>query len=146
MTKDEVRELFERCLQAVKDSESISNRLLQLHQLGKSSGMPKASGSSGFSDPTADSGTQLADVEDTLLEERDRLREVIEDCRLMCRGARSGVGHRDAAIVEDLYINGHTWRQTMVLNAVSSTSLLKRHRDRVFQWIADVGPARAKSW
>lgn len=143
MTPDDVRDVFERALQARRDLDHMRARIEALSSPSLSSGIPQAI-SGGRSDPTGTAASALADGEEEMRRMEAECLSRIGQARRLVAGVRRGLGLTYGDVLHDRYVGGLTWAAVAMVNHISRTTT-KRYRDVAFDWIASVGILRAEA-
>ena len=141
VTPSEVREIFERGLNAKVELDRMADRLAALSSPAMSSGMPMAV-RSGKSDPTAQSAMALVELEKTMAQTSESLEKDCETVVRLVSGVRAGMGWSYSQVLEDRYINGLLWKQIAMIEGMS-VATVHRYKEAAFEWIAQVGIIRA---
>lgn len=137
----EVRDIFEHALQTKNDLKHLRKRLEAMQDPSLSGGIPTAI-HGGLSDPTANSGTALADYSDEYRQTEARYISELSKVKELCSGIRIGLGLVYGDILEDYYVRGLGWKQVAKANFVS-VNTAQRKRDVAFDWVSDVGLEKA---
>lgn len=142
MSPNEVRDVFERALEAKRDLDHLRARLGRLAEGSLPGGIPQAI-HSGIAAPTERAGMELADASVELRRSEAALADEVARCERLCDGIGDAMGLVYGDILRDRYVGALAWERVAELNDVSKSTAL-RYRDVAFEWVASVGIHRAE--
>lgn len=139
ITPEKVRDDLSRCMHAQRDLQALNERRAYMEAGHRGHGIPTISGGSGVpGDPTAKTGTELADLRrEWDAEERDLL-DIIHATQELCMGVVKCLGVSQGLVLEYRYIWGLQWKQLPSLLGVSLSKAKAMHSEAV-RFIANHG-------
>lgn len=143
MTPDDVRDIFDRALRATRDLGHMAARMDALRRVPMGSGISRAAHGVS-SDPTAETGTAIADGDDEMRRMEASCRAAVGEAASLASGIRIGLGVAYGDVLEDHYIRDLGWDAVAMAHGVSRRTVI-RHCDVAFDWVASVGLANARA-